>query len=141
MDLVLRIAFVAVPTLVIAAGLGILWYGLRLRDRSRELRKVGIVTLGRIVDNQVESQGRGHVGFLPVVRFKPAGGQPMTFVGRVRRATSYPTGTQVQVRYHPRTPSQAEIVGQSGTGQYLIGGLVIAGFGLVMALIIGMVAG
>ncbi len=141
MDLALRIFAVVVPTLVVLAGLGVLWYGLRLRDRSRQLRRIGTVTMGRIVDNRVEAQGSGHVGFLPVIRFKPAGGQPQTLVGRVRRSTAYPTGTQVQVCYDPEEPARAVLVGRDGSGQYLVGGLAIAVFGLVMALIIFLVAG
>lgn len=140
MDALLRVLAVAVPGVVVLAGLGILAYGLRLRERSRQLRKVGTVTLGRIVDNKVESQGQGHIGYLPVVRFKPAAGQPVTVVGRVRRARAYATGTQVQVRYDPGEPGRAELVGASGTGQYLVGGAAVAGFGLVVALIVWVVA-
>jgi hypothetical protein len=141
MDLLVRVLAVAVPTAVTIAGLAILWYGLRLRERSRRLRRVGTVTLGRIVDNKVEAQGQGHVGFLPVVRFKPATGQPVTVTGRLRRAKAYATGTQLQVCYDPDEPARAEIVGQTGAGQYIIGGSVVAGFGVLLGLVAWAVVG
>ena len=141
MDLLVRVLAAAVPTAVTLAGLAILWYGLRLRERSRRLRRVGTVTLGRIVDNKVEAQGQGHVGFLPVVRFKPATGQPVTVTGRIRRAKAYATGTQVQVCYDPGEPARAEIVGQTGANQYLIGGAVVAGFGVLVGLVAWAVLG
>jgi len=141
MEGLLRVLAVAIPGAVLLAGLGILWYGLRLRERSRRLRRVGTVTLGRIVDNKVESQGQGHVGFLPVVRFKPTTGQPVTVTGRVRRAKAYATGTQVRVCYNPDQPAEAEIVGQTGANQYVVGGAAVAGFGVLVGLVAWLVLG
>lgn len=131
MDALLRVLGIAVPVVVILAGLGLLGYGLRLRERSRHLRRVGSLALGRVVDNRPDAGG-----YLPVVRFRPPGRDPVTVTGRERRPAAHATGTQVQVRYDPADPGRAEIVGQPGSRLIVTGGAVIAGFGVLVGLIV-----
>lgn len=127
------------PYVIIAAfpfvvGLGVAGYGLVLWLRIQDLRQRG-QTSGIVVDNEITSYAQGRLRFRPAVRFHDGAGREVTFVGAAGRNRSY---VKVPVSWSSTTrTTRAAAVGTGGTAlTYLVAGLVFAGVGIAIYLLL-----
>ncbi|GHJ44000.1 hypothetical protein Cs7R123_13420 [Catellatospora sp. TT07R-123] len=113
--------------------------GSRKVARSQELREVGRVTTGTVVDNQMESHSHHHDGhhrtsitFRPVVRYRAQDGTEVTAVGPAASNRSFIVGSTVPLRVHPDRPEQIEITSGQGRGSGGVAGIVVGVIGVVV---------
>ncbi|MGV9390734.1 DUF3592 domain-containing protein [Streptomyces olivaceus] len=110
-------------------GALLLWAGLYDAARVRRLRRHGIRTTGRVVDNvRVQEPRSSSPTWAPVIAFADQHGYRVEFTPSMRGAgMGLPTGREVDVVYMPHNPQVARVF----TRRHMTGPvLFIVGFGL-----------
>jgi hypothetical protein len=125
---------------IIAVGLLIIVYGLHRFVALKRLEKVGVTTVGKVLETQTASNVDGTTGTMTVVRFRTQTGALKQCV--VRAFASVRVGTQVPVIYDPAVPEQAELLplrpGISFASMTCLGVSFLCAGALMLGLVVGL---
>nr|WP_224292668.1 DUF3592 domain-containing protein [Streptomyces olivaceus] len=116
----------------------LLWAGLYDAARVRRLRRHGIRTTGRVVDNvRVQEPRSSSPSWAPVIAFADQHGYRVEFTPSMRGAgMGLPTGREVDVVYLPHNPQVARVFTRrhiTGPVLFIVAmGLLFLGLGVVI---------
>ncbi|MBZ6094039.1 DUF3592 domain-containing protein [Streptomyces olivaceus] len=116
----------------------LLWAGLYDAARVRRLRRHGIRTTGRVVDNvRVQEPRSSSPSWAPVIAFADQHGYRVEFTPSMRGAgMGLPTGREVDVVYLPHNPQVARVFTRrhmTGPVLFIMAmGLLFLGLGVVI---------
>ncbi len=93
---------------IFAVGLLIILYGIRRFLTLRRLERVGLTTVGKVLETQTATNADGTAATVTVVRFRTQSGTLKQCV--VRLFANVKVGSQVPVIYDPAAPELAELL-------------------------------
>jgi hypothetical protein len=93
---------------IFAVGLLIIFYGIHRFVTLRRLEKVGLTTIGKVLETQTATNADGTAATVIVVRFRTQTGALRQSV--VRMFANVKVGAQVPVIYDPTIPELAELL-------------------------------